>query len=115
MVTLLDYAQRRLQQTDEQAALQRIHAEFFTEYTLKSDAQLMNPDQAIWLERLNLEYKTTCALLSTGRRNTTSSSRSVSPGRWGDSGTCRDTGAKGGDGSRICWNAKVHACTQARE
>ena len=64
MVTLLDYAQRHLQQTDEQAALQRIHAEFFTEYTLRSDAQLMNPDQGVWLERLNLEHDNMRAALS---------------------------------------------------
>ena len=64
MVTLLDYAQRRLQQTDEQAPLQRIHAEFFTEYALKSDAQLMNPDQDIWLERLNLEHDNMRAALN---------------------------------------------------
>ena len=64
MVTLLDYAQRRLQQTEEQAALQRIHAEFFAEYALKSDAQLMNPDQDVWLERLNLEHDNMRAALN---------------------------------------------------
>ena len=58
---------------------------------------------------------TTCARLSAGRRNTTCSSGSVSPGRWGDSGTCRDTGAKGGGGWRVCWSAKVHTSTQAGE
>jgi len=56
MVTLLEYAEKCLRQSDEEAALQRMHAEFFTELAEEGETHLTSPDQTIWLERLNIEY-----------------------------------------------------------
>jgi predicted ATPase len=56
MVMLREYAQKWLRQSDEGAALQRTHAEFFTELAEQGDTHLMSPDQTVWLDRLNIEY-----------------------------------------------------------
>jgi len=56
MVTLGEYAQKWLRQSDEGTAVQRTHAEFFTEIAEQGDTHLMSPDQKVWLDRLNIEY-----------------------------------------------------------
>jgi tetratricopeptide (TPR) repeat protein len=56
MMTVLEYAQKCLRQTDEQPALQRMHAQFFTAFAIEGEAHLMSPGQEVWLERLNIEH-----------------------------------------------------------
>jgi non-specific serine/threonine protein kinase len=55
MVTLHEYAQKCLRRTDQQAALRRTHAEFFTEFAIEGEGRLLSPDQEVWLDRLTLE------------------------------------------------------------
>jgi len=66
MVTLREYAQRRLQQSRERTVLQERHAKFFTDMALEGAANMRGRDQGAWLERLNIDYDNMRVALSWG-------------------------------------------------
>jgi predicted ATPase/predicted Ser/Thr protein kinase len=71
MVTLLEYAQQRLMQTDEAATVLRRHAEFFIALALESESKLLGAEQKVWLERLNADYDNIRAVLDWASKNNT--------------------------------------------
>jgi predicted ATPase/predicted Ser/Thr protein kinase len=64
MVTLLEYAQQRLMQTEEGEAIQQRHAAFFVALAVEADPKLMKTEQKVWLERLNADYDNLRAALN---------------------------------------------------
>ena len=69
MVTLLDYAQRRLMETEETAAICRARAEFFVDLVSTGESKLLGAEQQHWLERLNTEYDNIRAVLDWTAKN----------------------------------------------
>jgi non-specific serine/threonine protein kinase len=69
MLTLLEYARRRLTDTDEAVAIHQRHAEFFMSWALEGERQLTGTEQKIWLERLNAEHDNVRAVLSWASKN----------------------------------------------
>jgi predicted ATPase/predicted Ser/Thr protein kinase len=64
MVTLLEYAHKRLVQTDEGDAISRRYAEFFATVAAEGEPNLIGAEQKLWLERLNAEYDNLRAVLN---------------------------------------------------
>ena len=64
MVTLLEYAHKRLMQTDEGEAVSRRHAEYFGELAVEGEPQLISTAQKVWLELLDTEYDNIRAVLN---------------------------------------------------
>ena len=56
MMTLLEYAQERLLQTQEAAAIYRAHAGFFSALVLEGESRSMSADEKTWLDRIKPEY-----------------------------------------------------------
>ena len=56
MMTLLEYAQERLLQTQEAAAIYRAHAGFFSALVLEGESRSMSAGENTWLDRIKLEY-----------------------------------------------------------
>jgi predicted ATPase/Tfp pilus assembly protein PilF len=69
MVTLLEYAQQRLMQTEEDVAIHRAHAAFFTHLALEGESKLMTTEQRVWLERLTAEHDNIRAALTWTSKN----------------------------------------------
>ena len=64
MMTLLEYAQERLLQTQEAAAIYRAHAGFFNALVLQGESRSMSADEHTWLDRIKLEYDNIRSALS---------------------------------------------------
>jgi predicted ATPase/serine/threonine protein kinase len=64
IVTLREYAHKRLMQTEEGEALTRRHVDFFVAFALEADTRLVGNEQKAWLERLNAEYDNLRAVLN---------------------------------------------------
>ena len=64
MMTLLEYAQERLLQTQEAAAIYRAHAGFFSALVLEGESRSMSADEKTWLDRIKLEYDNIRSALS---------------------------------------------------
>jgi tetratricopeptide (TPR) repeat protein len=64
MVTLLEYAHKRLMQTDEGDTIHRRYAEFFVALATESESKLIGAEQQPWLARLNDEYDNIRTVLS---------------------------------------------------
>ena len=64
MMTLLEYAQERLAQTQEAAAIYRAHAGFFNALVLQGESRTMIADENTWLDCLKLEYDNIRSALS---------------------------------------------------
>ena len=64
MMTLLEYAQERLLQTQEAAAIYRAHAGFFSALVLGGESRSMSADEKIWLDRIKPEYDNIRSVLS---------------------------------------------------
>jgi len=70
MVTLLEYALKRLMQTEERDTISRGHAEFFVDLAVEGEPKLMSTEQKVWLEGLNAEYDNIRAVLNwTSKKN----------------------------------------------
>ena len=67
MVMLLEYARKRLIETEEKDVFDRVHAEFFLGLALES--RLEGTEQHVWLERLNAEYDNIRAALDWTLKN----------------------------------------------
>jgi predicted ATPase/Tfp pilus assembly protein PilF len=64
MVTIQEYAVKRLTQSNEAAAVYRAHADFFLAFAVQTESKLKSPDQKFWLERLTAEHDNIRAVLS---------------------------------------------------
>jgi non-specific serine/threonine protein kinase len=69
MMTVQEYAQNCLRQTDDQPALERAHVQFFTAFAVEGEAHLMSPGQEVWLQRLNAEHDNIRAALKWASTN----------------------------------------------
>jgi predicted ATPase len=70
MVTLLEYALKRLMQTEEGETISRGHARFFVALAVAGEPKLMSTEQKVWLEGLNAEYDNIRAVLNwTSKKN----------------------------------------------
>jgi predicted ATPase/DNA-binding CsgD family transcriptional regulator len=58
------YAQERLEESEEVEAIQRRHAEFFLALAEEAEPEVEGPQQAAWLERLEAEHDNLRAALS---------------------------------------------------
>jgi predicted ATPase len=64
MVTLLEYAKKRLTQTEEGEAINFAHAGFVVALAEEAESKLVSTEQKIWFERLNAEYDNLRAALT---------------------------------------------------
>ena len=54
--TIRQYAREKLAATDESAAVRQRHLAFFLQLAERAEPELQRPDQAAWLNRLEMEY-----------------------------------------------------------
>lgn len=54
--TVREYAQRRLQESDDQAAVFSRHTNYFLQLAEQAETQLSGPHQAAWLDRLEADH-----------------------------------------------------------
>jgi predicted ATPase/Tfp pilus assembly protein PilF len=71
MVTIQEYAAKRLEQAGEAAAVCRAHADFFLAYALQGESKLKSAEQKRWLDRLTVEYDNVRAVLSWAMKQST--------------------------------------------
>jgi len=64
MMTLLEYAQEQLAQTEEAAAIYRAHAGFFNALVLQGESRSMSAGENTWLDRIKIEYDNIRSALS---------------------------------------------------
>jgi predicted ATPase len=69
MVTLLEYAHRRLTQTEEREAVIRRHADYFVAFAVEGESKLTSTEQKRWLDRLNAEHYNLRAVLTWALKN----------------------------------------------
>lgn len=61
--TIREYAFDRLEEADEAEQLRRAHAEYFCQFGERAEAELDGPDQAAWLDSVDLEHDNVRAAL----------------------------------------------------
>jgi predicted ATPase/DNA-binding SARP family transcriptional activator len=62
--TIREYSQEKLQELGEDAAVRRRHRDYFTAYAEQAEPELMGPNQAMWLDRLETEHANLCAAIA---------------------------------------------------
>jgi predicted ATPase/DNA-binding SARP family transcriptional activator/Tfp pilus assembly protein PilF len=65
--TLREYAQRRLQESGEEAAISRRHTEFYLAQAEQAAACLQGPEQGVWLDRIQTDLDNFRAALNRQR------------------------------------------------
>jgi predicted ATPase len=62
--TIHEYARERLDESDEAEEIRRLHAEYFLALAEQGESELRRPEEAKWLERLEIEHDNMRAALS---------------------------------------------------
>jgi non-specific serine/threonine protein kinase len=82
MMTLLEYAQERLLQTQEAAAIYRAHAGFFSALVLEGESRSMSADEKTWLDRIKLEYDNIRSVLNWTSKEEPEAGLRLAAGLW---------------------------------
>lgn len=82
MMTLLEYAQERLLQTQEAAAIYRAHAGFFSALVLEGESRSMSADEKTWLDRIKPEYDNIRSVLNWTSKEEPEAGLRLAAGLW---------------------------------
>jgi len=82
MMTLLEYAQERLLQTQEAAAIYRAHAGFFSALVLEGESRSMSADEKTWLDRIKPEYDNIRSVLNRTSKEEPEAGLRLAAGLW---------------------------------
>ncbi|MCW3100764.1 MAG: transcriptional activator domain protein, partial [Chthonomonadaceae bacterium] len=61
--TIREYSQEKLQERGEDSAVRRRHRDYFVEYLKQAEPELSGPDQALWLNCLQIDHDNLCAAI----------------------------------------------------